>query len=155
MISKIKKFESRWIYFICGLTIIIQSVIGERFFDDAYITFRYARNIAEGIGFVYNAGEKILGTTTPLFTLILAIIGNSTAPIFIPHISFVISLISDAISIWLIFQIARIIFIDSKYAYGIAILFAFQPLRLNIAVGGMETSFFILFLLLIYYFFYV
>jgi hypothetical protein len=39
--------------------------------DDAYITFRYARNIASGLGFVYNAGEKVLGTTTPLYTLIL------------------------------------------------------------------------------------
>ncbi len=40
--------------------------------DDAYITFRYARNLAAGLGFVYNAGERVLGTTTPLFTLLLA-----------------------------------------------------------------------------------
>ena len=26
-------------------------------FDDAYITFRYARNLAEGLGLVYNPGE--------------------------------------------------------------------------------------------------
>ena len=40
--------------------------------DDAYITFRYARNLAAGLGFVYNSGERVLGTTTPLFTLLLA-----------------------------------------------------------------------------------
>jgi len=34
--------------------------------DDAYITFRYAQNLAAGLGFVYNAGERVLGTTTPL-----------------------------------------------------------------------------------------
>ncbi len=39
--------------------------------DDAYITFRYARNLADGLGFVYNAGERVLGTTTTLFTLLL------------------------------------------------------------------------------------
>jgi hypothetical protein len=41
--------------------------------DDAYITFRYAQNIAEGNGFVYNIGEHIQGTTTPLFTLLLSL----------------------------------------------------------------------------------
>jgi hypothetical protein len=40
--------------------------------DDAYITFRYARNLAAGMGFVYNSGQAVLGTTTPLFTLLLA-----------------------------------------------------------------------------------
>src|SRR2546423_15171837 len=40
--------------------------------EDAYITLRYADNIAHGYGFVYNHGERVLGTTTPLFTLILA-----------------------------------------------------------------------------------
>src|SRR6266496_4099807 len=35
--------------------------------EDALITFRYAENLALGKGFVYNAGERVLGTTTPLF----------------------------------------------------------------------------------------
>jgi hypothetical protein len=44
-------------------------------FDDAYITFRYADNLRQGIGLVYNPGEWVLGTTTPLFALILAGLG--------------------------------------------------------------------------------
>ncbi len=40
--------------------------------DDAYITFQYARNLATGEGFVFNSGERILGTTTPLQTLVMA-----------------------------------------------------------------------------------
>jgi hypothetical protein len=40
--------------------------------DDAYITFRYSSNIAAGFGFVYNPGERVLGTSTPLYTLLLA-----------------------------------------------------------------------------------
>jgi hypothetical protein len=39
--------------------------------DDAWITFRFAQNLAGGHGFVYNLGERVLGTTTPLFTLLL------------------------------------------------------------------------------------
>ena len=40
--------------------------------EDAFITFRYADNISAGKGFVYNQGEHVLGTTTPLWTLVLA-----------------------------------------------------------------------------------
>lgn len=40
--------------------------------EDAFITFRFAQQIARGNGFVYNLGEHIYGTTSPLFTLMLA-----------------------------------------------------------------------------------
>jgi len=40
--------------------------------DDAYITYRYAENIANGEGFVYNAGEHVYGTSSPGFALLLA-----------------------------------------------------------------------------------
>lgn len=43
--------------------------------DDAYITYRYARNISSGLGFVYNPNEFVLGTTTPLYTLLLGGLG--------------------------------------------------------------------------------
>ena len=43
-------------------------------YDDPYITYRYARNLAQGLGFVYNPAERVLSTTTPLFTLLLAAI---------------------------------------------------------------------------------
>ena len=33
--------------------------------DDAYIFYTYARNIATGQGYVFNPGERILGTTSP------------------------------------------------------------------------------------------
>jgi hypothetical protein len=40
--------------------------------DDAYIAMRYSRNLAEGRGLVYNAGEHVEGFTSPLWVLILA-----------------------------------------------------------------------------------
>lgn len=41
-------------------------------FEDAYITFQFAKRLATGQGFVYNIGEPIYGTTTPLLALLLA-----------------------------------------------------------------------------------
>jgi hypothetical protein len=59
--------------------------------DDAFITFRYARNLAEGHGFVYNLGEQHhLGTSAPLFTLVLALLGTPS-PQHIPQIGFIVS----------------------------------------------------------------
>jgi len=40
--------------------------------DDAYISYRYARNLADGLGLVYNAGEYVEGFTNPLWTLLVA-----------------------------------------------------------------------------------
>jgi len=49
------------------------SWFGPYLVDDAYITFRYAVNFAGGHGLVFNPGESVLGTTTPLFALILGL----------------------------------------------------------------------------------
>src|SRR5512143_302818 len=40
--------------------------------DDAFITFRYARNLARGEGLVYNPGERVEGYTNFLEVVILA-----------------------------------------------------------------------------------
>jgi hypothetical protein len=44
-------------------------------YDDPFITYRYARNLEHGIGFVYNPGDRVMSTTTPLFTMLLAGLG--------------------------------------------------------------------------------
>ena len=49
-------------------TLLSRAVIN----DDPYITYRYARNLASGVGFVYNAGEPVLSTSAPLYALLLA-----------------------------------------------------------------------------------
>ena len=40
--------------------------------DDAFITYRYAHNLAVGNGFIYNPGRPVLSTTAPLWALILS-----------------------------------------------------------------------------------
>ena len=41
--------------------------------DDAYISWRYAENLARGLGLVWNEGEYVEGYTNFLWTVILAI----------------------------------------------------------------------------------
>ena len=52
--------------------------------DDAFITYRYAANLAAGLGFVYNPGQSALSTTAPLYGLLLSLprgwVGNCRWP---------------------------------------------------------------------------
>lgn len=41
--------------------------------DDAYISYRYAINLVEGKGLVYNVGERVEGFTNLLWTLLIAV----------------------------------------------------------------------------------
>jgi hypothetical protein len=41
--------------------------------EDAFITFRYARHLAGGHGLVYNPGEHVMGFTSPLWTIWMAL----------------------------------------------------------------------------------
>ena len=40
--------------------------------DDAFISFRYAQNLHDGLGLVFNAGEYVEGYTNLLWTLAMA-----------------------------------------------------------------------------------
>ena len=148
-----KEAISPWIgLLISSLSVLlIQVLVDFQPFDDAYITYRYARNLSHGLGFVYNQGEKVLGTTTPLFTLLLAAIGYLTRPAYIPLASYALSVIADIISVWLIFRLTDSIFKSKWIAILSSAVFLLQPFRLNVASGGMETSLFITSLLLTYY----
>jgi hypothetical protein len=53
-------------------------------YDDAFITYRVAYNLASGHGFVYNVGERVLVTTAPLYGLVLGGLGWLFGPDRIP-----------------------------------------------------------------------
>ncbi|HET9210247.1 MAG TPA: hypothetical protein VFR03_07605 [Thermoanaerobaculia bacterium] len=111
-------------------------------FDDTYITFRYALNLALGHGFVYNFGERVLGTTTPLWALLLAGCRWLGAPI--PPASQGIALAADAASALLILRMLRRLGFPQRVALGAAVLFLSLFDGLSLARSGMETSLFIL-----------
>ena len=48
--------------------------------DDAMISMRYARNLAEGLGLVWNAGERVEGYTNLLWTLFMALVHLTPLP---------------------------------------------------------------------------
>jgi hypothetical protein len=60
-------------------------------YDDAFITYRMAANLATGHGFVYNPGEWHLGSTAALYGMLLAALARVFGPDRIPEISAALS----------------------------------------------------------------
>ena len=66
--------------------LVLTHLMGEKSYDDAYITYRYAKNLADGEGFAYNPADPDLGTTTPLLTMVLAACSRLLPGVSIPVI---------------------------------------------------------------------
>jgi hypothetical protein len=121
----------------------LRMAVGPLTIDDAYITFRYARNIAEGAGFVYNAGEHVLGTTTPLYALLLAglyRLGLSD----LPQVAATINALSDSVTTLLLYSLGLRLGLGRGLAALLATLFAVAPTSVAYAASGMESSWFVL-----------
>lgn len=120
---------------------------GPRPIDDAYITFRYARNLLAGEGLVYNPGERVLGTTTPLYAGLLAGIGlfagGTEAPF--PEIAFMVNALADAAACLILLRIGRRLGIEFA-GFAAALVWAVLPFSVTFAIGGLETSVFVLLL---------
>ena len=91
-----------WAALIAGLLFVWFSGYG---YDDPYITYRYASNLARGAGFVYNPGERVLSTTTPLYALALAGAGALGADI--PRLSVALGAASLALGGLLLWELGQ------------------------------------------------
>ncbi len=120
---------------------------GPRTIDNSYITFRYARNLVTGAGFVYNPGDQVLGTTTPLYTVLLAgvslVTGRGEAPF--PALALAINALADGFSCLLLLQIG--LQLGARWAaWGAALAWSIAPFSVTFAIGGLETSLYVLLL---------
>jgi hypothetical protein len=118
-------------------------------YDDAFITFRYAENIAAGHGFVYNMGEKVLGTTTPLFTLVLSALACLKVPLMTGAL--IVSLLVSGLTAVILYLFARSLGM-AQFSLVPLTLYLFFPRLLATDTGGMETPLFTLLVTAAFYF---
>ncbi len=139
-------------FLIPFLAIALRLIPGARTVDDAFITFRYAQNLIAGNGLVYNPGEWVLGTTTPLYAVLLAAIGSITGGIRAPYpeIAVLISAVADAMSCLIIIRLSTNLGYR-RAGIAAALIWAAAPMSVTFAIGGMETSLFILLMLGTFY----
>lgn len=98
--------QSQWPVLYIGLvTAALYALLAGWVYDDPFITYRYSYNLAHGLGFVYNPGERVQSTTTPLFTLLLAVLHPLWADL--PHLANLLGAVSLALGGIFIWQLAE------------------------------------------------
>jgi len=143
--------ETLVVILLLTITFAARLLPGPRTIDDAYITFRYARHILAGNGFVYNTGERVLGTTTPLYTLLMTIeaglSGRRDASTGLaagfPELALITNAVADCVSVWILYRLGRRLGNGPLVGISLAAIWAIHPVSVTFAVGGMETSVFV------------
>jgi tetratricopeptide (TPR) repeat protein len=124
-------------------------------FDDAWIHLQYAKNIAAygSFSFFKNV-ESSSGSTSPLYTILLAVLWHLSANKII--LSNIAGCAGLCLGGWFFFKLAKLFFPDQQIlALGGTALMLFEPHLQFIAVSGMETTLFIALLLMMWYFYLV
>lgn len=117
--------------------------------DDALITFRYAENLISGHGFVYNAGDKVLGTTTPLFTFILSNFLLFKISLF--DAALLISLICSGLTAIIIYRFAQHLRFAALSIFP-ALVYILWPRSIVADTSGLETSLFTFLIITAWYY---
>lgn len=111
--------------------------------DDQFILYRYIRNLSLGFGFVYNYGEKILGSTTVTYTLLASFLSKIFSGLDVTLVVMGMNLVFISISAVLFFLL---ISLYVKKGYALIGTFVFILNMSKVISEGMETSIFIFFL---------
>lgn len=107
--------------------------------DDAYISFRYAENLFNGNGLVFNPGERVEGYSNFLFTLLMVpafLISDKATYIY----SIVINCILLSATIYIFFKFSEENFQSKHQAFCGAFLLGINPWIWINAATGLETT---------------
>ncbi|HUH58398.1 MAG TPA: hypothetical protein VL020_07840 [Pseudomonadales bacterium] len=110
--------------------------------DDAYISYRYALNLVDGHGLVFNKGEYVEGYTNLLWTLLVAL--GVYSGLSAPEAGHILMIASSVFMLLSTFLLVRAI-LPEKHQ-GLAVLAPFAVLANNAfaswSVSGLETVLF-------------
>lgn len=107
--------------------------------DDTYIYLQYAKNIANGFGFAFDANTPSYGVTGPLWVLLIAAGAKAGLDPFIVAKTF--DILFASLSIVLVYTVSVTLIQDKIYALFAAFVVSFDAWFLRWSGTGMETSF--------------
>lgn len=110
--------------------------------DDSFITLSYSKNLASGNGLVFGSGERVFGSTTPLFAVLLGLLGaifrTTNMPLLALYFN-ALMLVANAILIYILINL-----IDKRLriaGMAAAVLLLLHQDCLAACRGGMELLF--------------
>ena len=119
--------------------------------DDAFISFRYAKNFVQGHGLVYNIGEKVEGYTNFLWTLLLSLFMKIGLDVVV--VSQILGVLFSLATIFLLLRLNRRFYpAENLFNYLAPLFLACCGAYAAWSTGGLETSFFTFLVLLGSYF---
>jgi len=107
--------------------------------DDAYITYRYAQNLIEGNGLVFNPGEKVEGYSNFLYVLAMAVLHVFVPPDSIYTAGSMLNLLCLMLALWIFWRFARSRLGDGHAAVS-ALMFALCTPLWAWTAAGLETA---------------
>ncbi len=126
---------------VASLTVYFIYVIILRFFsiDDAYISFRFAKHLAEGLGLTWNPGyPPVEGYSNFLWVLYLA--GAKALSLPIELTAKVTGAVFGGVTLILLWITAKRLWPENKFTWVPSLLVAFCPVWTMWAVSGLELA---------------
>ena len=141
-------WQRPWFYLILAALILLWRILEfnlpDILLDDAFISFRYAQNLANGLGMVFNSGERVEGYTNFLWVVILA--SFRLMGLNMITASKVLAVFATFGTLILIYFLSRQLFRGYAFEFVFVALpllvFSSQSSQARYAVSGMETSLF-------------
>lgn len=128
----------RWVAAIAMLALLAWAWSNRFIQDDAFISFRYARNLASGRGLTWNAGERVEGYTNFIWVLLMALpIKAGMDPVAASH---ALGMLCFAGSLALTFALARELLHSPWGALLAVVLLGLNHTFSAYATGGLETQ---------------
>ena len=122
--------------------------------DDAFISFRYARNLVDGLGLVFNPGERVEGYTNFLWTVLLALCQALGLDMEAASVLFAFLATAGTILILLLLGMRLVKEVDGSPSWLSALpplAFAAGGSQARYVVSGMETALFVFLVVLAVY----
>jgi len=114
--------------------------------DDTYIYLQYAKHIAHGEGFSFNAGAPSYGITGPLWALLIA--GGTELGLDPYIVAKTLDIFFASMAVLALYALAIYLLHDRIYALVAAWMFSFDAWFLRWSASGMESSLAILLVLI-------
>ena len=131
---------------IVSVALLFAAVNDEVDVDDAYISYRYAQNFADGKGLVYNPAERTYGITSILWTVLVGVASAvSRAPV--DAVANILCFLVLALTMLLAYWYLRRHDVSLGLGLLLSVLGLSSPLYLLFCTTGMETGLYVLFIL--------
>ncbi len=121
-----------------GIAAYILFVYHNRYItDDAFISFRYARNLFEGHGLAYNTGERVEGYTNFLWTILMSL--SFILNIEITTFSYILGISIQLITLFFVYLLGKKYFQKKSLGLFLTVLTATNFTFIVNATGGLGT----------------